>query len=99
VRFRIVLIGVVGVGLVVSLLLTVFANRVFIQGVVGCAVLLAGLLFEARRYGQRFAGARQWQLTDEKFIDPTTGHLMQVRFDPQTGDREYIDLGPSSTSP
>ncbi len=98
-RFRMALVGIVAAGLVASLLLTVFATRLFIQGVVSCAVVLAGLLFEARRYGERFLGPRQWQLTDEKFIDPTTGHLMQVRYDPGTGDREYIDLGPSSTSP
>ena len=32
-----------------------------------------------------------WQLTDEKFVDPETGKLVTVWFDPGTGERRYVD--------
>ena len=98
-RLRLALLVVCTVALVAAVLLAIFVTPVFFQVAIAAAVVLAGLSFEARRYIRRFPADRQWQLTDEKFIDPTTGHLMQVRFDPRTGDRDYLDLGPSSTTP
>lgn len=57
-------------------------------------VILAALLFERSRYRpDRPAGAR-WESTGERFVDPTTGHQMEVRYDRQTGARDYVDLGP-----
>ncbi len=93
--------AVVAVALVAGLLLSVFVSLYFVQLTLGAAVVLAGLLFEAGRYQSRHAErpGRQWQLTDEKFIDPASGHLMQVRFDPKTGERDYLDLGPAPSSP
>ena len=35
--------------------------------------------------------ASGWQLTDEKFVDPETGKLVSVWFDPGTGERRYVD--------
>lgn len=32
-----------------------------------------------------------WQSTDEKFIDPETGKLVTVWFDPETGERRYVE--------
>jgi hypothetical protein len=100
VRLRLILIQVCLALLVTSVLLIVFVNGAFVQLTILSAVALAGLSFEARRYTRQFkdAGTRKWQLTDEKFIDPESGHLMQVRFDPVTGDRDYVDLGPSSSA-
>lgn len=44
-------------------------------------------------YGR--AGARpldrRWQATDERFVDPETGRLVTVWFDPETGRRRYVD--------
>jgi hypothetical protein len=31
-----------------------------------------------------------WRPTDEKFVDPESGKLVTVWFDPATGDRRYI---------
>jgi hypothetical protein len=28
--------------------------------------------------------------TDERFVDPTTGHRMRVYVDPRTGERRYL---------
>jgi hypothetical protein len=44
-------------------------------------------------YGR--AGARpvagRWRATDERFIDPETGRLVTVWFDPASGERRYVD--------
>jgi len=34
---------------------------------------------------------RDWRSTDEKFVDPETGRLVIVWFDPQTGERRYVE--------
>ncbi|HEX8726339.1 MAG TPA: hypothetical protein VF737_13210 [Gemmatimonadaceae bacterium] len=34
------------------------------------------------------AGAN-WQPTGERFVDPASGKLVDVYFDPETGEREY----------
>lgn len=100
-RLRQSLIGAATTVLVVSFLLAVFVKPVFVELSIGAGIVLLGLLFEARRYLSRLSDpdSSRWQLTDEKFIDPTTGHLMQVRFDPQSGERDYVDLGPAPNSP
>jgi hypothetical protein len=64
-----------------------------IQLVVLGAVLLFGVLLERGRY-RRSAGAGQWQPTSERFLDPTTGRLMEVQYDAATGERRYVDVGP-----
>ena len=32
----------------------------------------------------------RFQPTDEQFVDPTTGAMMQVLVDPRTGERRYV---------
>jgi len=32
-----------------------------------------------------------WRATDERFVDPETGKLVTVWFDPATGARRYVD--------
>jgi hypothetical protein len=55
-------------------------------------LLAGGLLFERRGYhprvNRRLGG---WQATGERFIDPTTGRLMEVRYNPETGERDYVE--------
>lgn len=44
-------------------------------------------------YGR--AGARpldgRWQTTDERFVDPETGKLVTVWYDPESGERRYVE--------
>jgi hypothetical protein len=61
---------------------------VLIQGV----VVVAALLFERGRYRPLNTASGQWQETGERFIDPTTGQLMKVRYNPQTGARDYVPV-------
>ena len=34
-----------------------------------------------------------WRPTDEKFVDPDTGQVVTVWFDPDTGERRYVGDG------
>jgi hypothetical protein len=34
--------------------------------------------------------AGNWHPTDEKFVDPESGKLVTVWFDPSTGERRYV---------
>ncbi len=34
-----------------------------------------------------------WRPTDEKFVDPETGGLVTVWYDPATGERRYVQDG------
>lgn len=34
---------------------------------------------------------RDWRPTDERFVDPETGKLVTVWFEPSTGERRYVD--------
>jgi len=66
--------------------------------VIGEVVLLALIavasIFLERRYrGRRNAARGSWQRTQERFIDPSTGELTEVWYDPQTGERDYRPAG------
>lgn len=63
----------------------------------GAAVFL-GTVFERWRYrtAQHLDG-EPWRLTGERFEDPTTGELLEVYFNPRTGQRRY--LTPRSSAP
>jgi hypothetical protein len=62
------------------------------------AVVLLGVTLEARRYRGR-AGPGRWQATSERFVDPSTGRLTEVQYDPSTGERRYVDIGPGPSEP
>ena len=62
----------------------------FVNGV----IVIAALLFERGRYRPRVTESGPWQDTAERFVDPTTGQLMQVRYNPQTGARDYVPVNP-----
>ncbi len=56
------------------------------------ALIVIGTIFEARRYrAKSSAPASAWQQTGERFVDPTSGKLLEVRYNPETGEREYVD--------
>lgn len=67
------------------------------------ALIVGGILFERHGYHPRVDRTRgKWQPTGERFIDPTTGQMMEVRYNPETGERDYVELGapnPKETPP
>lgn len=53
-------------------------------------VLLLAVLFERWRYARHAeTGSGEWKETDERFVDPESGRLMQVFYQPATGERRY----------
>ena len=53
-------------------------------------ILFAAVMLERWRYRKTTRGAKAgWQSTDERFVDPETGMLTQVMYDPQSGERIY----------
>jgi len=82
------LIGAIGLalaGIVTGLVFYLFVNG---------AIVIAALLFERGRYRPTIAPGGKWEQTGERFVDPSTGQLMKVRYNPQTGARDYVPLKP-----
>lgn len=62
------------------------------------ALTLASLAFERRYRSRQVAGnAAQWEPTGERFIDPGSGRLVEVRYNPRTGERAYREIDERSS--
>jgi hypothetical protein len=58
-------------------------------------LIIGGVIFERSAYRPRLSsGPGQWELTGERFVDPTTKRLVEVRYNPATGERDYVDVPP-----
>jgi hypothetical protein len=79
-----------GAGIITGLVVYLFVNG---------AVVIAALLFERGRYHPAISPDGPWQETAERFVDPTTGQLMKVRYNPQTGARDYVPVSPQPEPP
>lgn len=56
-------------------------------------ILLSAMLFERQRYRSRVDRSQgHWQPTGERFVDPTTERLMEVFYNPSTGERDYREV-------
>jgi hypothetical protein len=85
-----------GIGLAVTGILTGLVVYLCVNG----AIVIAALLFERGRYRPAIIPGGNWQETGERFVDPSTGQLMKVRYNPQTGARDYVPVQPpAQTSP
>ena len=90
--------------LVFALGLVVFGAALWIGGstntlpmIAWGVVLLLAVLFERWRYhGRTGTDLRDWQVTDERFVDPESGKPMQVLYNARTGERRYEPLPPAS---
>lgn len=72
----------------------------FVAGAYGAAfyllisgiILTVGILFERWRYSRSATSPTgNWQTTGERFVDPTRGKLVEVLYNPDTGERDYQD--------
>jgi hypothetical protein len=64
-------------------------------------LMLVAVLVENWRYRHRSGrGERlddgEWQLTEERFVDPESGAVMRVYYHPGTGERRYEAEGGSA---
>jgi len=55
------------------------------------AVLLVAILFERWRYHPPRTTDASWEETGEQFIDPESGKPMRVLYQPDTGERRYVE--------
>ena len=56
-------------------------------------VLVVAVVFERWRYrGREQMASGEWQATEERFVDPESGRLMQVFYQPTTGERRYVPV-------
>jgi hypothetical protein len=72
-------------GIITGLVFYLFANG---------AIVIVAVLFERGRYHPAVSPDGPWQETAERFVDPTTGALMKVRYNPRTGARDYVPFEP-----
>jgi len=63
---------------------------IFIMGALALVTSLVERTYGAPSRVPPNAGLRP---TDERFVDPETGHLVTVWFDPVTGERRYVADG------
>ena len=85
------LLALIGAAL---LLFTVHANLwlVLYLAVNGFIVVSAVLLERKRYHTQGDQSQESWQPTGERFVDPTTQQLMEVFYNPATGERDYREV-------
>ena len=60
-------------------------------------IIVGAILFERSNYrsnADRTQG--KWQPTGERFNDPTSGQIVEVYYNPQTGERDYRESGPQT---
>jgi len=56
-------------------------------------ILVSAVLLERKRYRTRVDRTQgYWQPTGERFVDPTTGRLMEVFYNTTTGERDYREV-------
>jgi hypothetical protein len=56
-------------------------------------VIVAALLVERARYRPAVdRGRGRWELTGERFVDPSSGVEMEVRYNSITGQRDYVPV-------
>ena len=60
--------------------------------IIGGIALLLGTLFEGRYRPRVHSNVGGWQATGERFVDPASGKLVDVYYNPTTGERQYRDV-------
>ena len=66
---------------------------IFIMGALAAVTSVVERTYGAPTRSRSNTGMRP---TDERFVDPETGHLVTVWFDPATGERRYVTDGEAS---
>ena len=73
-----------------------FPEIILIEAAVLAVVSGASIAIDRRYRARRKAPRASWQRTQERFTDPATGQLLEVWYDPQTGERDYRPATPNT---
>jgi len=91
--------------LIIGVLIALCGAALLFWGGGGFLLIFGGLIVLTavleRRYGapSRRPVGPNWRPTDERFVDPETGKLVTVWFDPASGQRRYVADGDSVDHP
>ena len=92
-------IGIVLLGTGVWLALTRAPFPAAVGPIIMGLILTVGVIYDGYRYKRLGEGnpGPGWERTTERFVDPESGHLVTVYYNPATGERTYVrDLSPKS---
>ena len=83
-------------GLLVLLAAVLATHPAAIGLVLYCGIygvlIVGGILFERYQYRPNVSRQGPWQRTGERFRDPGTGELVEVFYNPETGERDYVPV-------
>lgn len=92
-----VVLGTIGVAALAGAVVTLFFGGplAIILWLLGIGLVLGvGVIFERVHYKRLSPRAPPGYIaTEERFVDPTTGRMVQVHIKPDTGERLYVDIG------
>ncbi len=81
------------IGAVVLLFIVHAALWLVLYLAVNGFILVSAVLLERKRYHAQVNRTQgHWQPTGERFVDPTTRRLIEVFYNPATGERDYRDV-------
>src|SRR2546426_8664150 len=89
-RWVLIVYGVLSLIVAVILLLAHVTTALVIYLAINGLLITGAILFERSGYRSQVNRARgKWQPTGERFNDPTSGQVVEVYYNPQTGERDY----------
>ncbi len=87
-RWTLLIIGLILVA--IGLTLRFLSGSFWLQFLIPGVVVVLAVLCERWRYRQKeHSGEGEWQCTGECFEDPETGVIMEVLYNPSSGERRY----------
>ena len=96
-RWALIAYGVLCLTGAVILLLAHVTIALVIYLAINGLLIAGGILFERSGYRSQVNRTRgTWQHTGERFNDPTTGQVVEVYYNPQTGERDYRESDPQN---
>lgn len=99
IRIPLALIGVISLGIGITLLFEGRYHPMIAYFAVAAVIIIVGGVLERQGYFgdlpvlRHSKGPDMPTLTKDFITDPETGHLIEIRYNPITGQQRYIDRG------
>ncbi len=80
--------------LAAAVVLSTHGSNILLIYLAVAGLLVLGSVFAWRRSAARTtdSDAGYWEMTGERFRDPSTGRMMEIRHNPVTGARDYVEV-------